>query len=390
MPAPIIRLIILLVASFLLYPSSTYASSFLAMADIHFDPFATCYSAKTQLCPLLQRLRTAPVSQWHAILAAGDTSAPRYRRDTNFVLLQQNLKEAKLAVAENKADFVVVLGDNISHDFHRYYRKFARDKSHAGYQAFVRKTLEFINTELALTFPETNVMMVAGNNDTYSRNYQSVPNGEFFHEAGVLWSSLLKSTKERDVMRREFSAAGYYAVDVPQHPDLRLIVLNSVLFSKKAKAFGLSTAAMTQLDWLHQQLQQAKTKHQRVLIALHIPPALDVYITQRWRLFSVMDFWQPVYIKRFQQELATFYPQVSAILSGHMHYDWSQSLMVAEGQFIPVLGVQAVSPIFGNDPGFKIYHFDAAGSIDDADTYVYPVQGSGVWRIQHAYHLLSR
>lgn len=381
----------ILIASFILSGRLFAADgsvNFLALADIHFDPFTACYAVKERPCPLVQRLRTAPVYRWQDILSVDDTGEPQYRQDTNFVLLQRNLAEAKNAAVNKKVDFVLVLGDTIGHDFRYYYKKYAQDKSQEGYRDFVRKTLEYVNMQLTKTFPATNIFMVVGNNDTYSRNYQTVPGGDFLDQTGALWSSLIKSARDRAIMRSEFTAGGYYAVDVPSQDDMRLIVLNSVLFSVKSVGRGSEGAASAQLNWLHQQLQQAKSKNQKVLIAMHIPPALDIYATRNWRLFTLLEFWRPEYISRFKTELAAFYPQIIAIFTGHLHYDWTQKLIVDSYQDIPVVTVPAVSPIFGNDPGFKVYHYSAADNhIDDFYTYTYPVKGRGTWSIEHAYNL---
>lgn len=368
--------------------SSVY---FLSLADIHFSPFVACYSVKERPCPLIQRLRSAPASQWPVILSVDDTGEPRYRQDTNFILLQKNLEGAKDAAAKNHVDFVLVLGDTVGHDFRYYYKKYSQDKSQEGYRDFVRKTLDFVNLELSAAFPNTSIFMVVGNNDTYSSNYQSVPGGEFFNQTGALWSSLVKSARDRVVMRSEFPAGGYYAVDVPGHPELRLIVLNSVLFSVKSIGRGSERAAGVQLNWLRQQLQQAKNQNQKVLIALHIPPVLDVYATRHWRLFTLLEFWRPEYIARFKTELAAFYPEIIGVFSGHLHYDWSQTLLLGGRQDVPVISVPSVSPIYGNDPGFKVYHYSAADDrIDDFYTYTYPVRGRGTWSIEHAYNLWHR
>jgi sphingomyelin phosphodiesterase acid-like 3 len=356
--------------------------SFLALADIHFDPFAACANVSVKPCPVIQRLRAASATEWPAILAAADKTAPLYYHDTNYVLLQANLAKAKTAAAQFHPDFVLVLGDNLSHQFHQNYKKYASDKSKEGFQLFVNKTLAFLNVKLTAAFPDASIFMTVGNNDTYSHNYQTVINGGFLHQAGSLWSTLIKNPDDRATMRREFSGAGYYAVDVPRYPGLRLLVLNSVLFSNHSLGADSARAAMVQLDWLHQQLQQAKEHHQRVLIALHIPPALDVYVMQRYKVFTFQQFWQQGYLDRFKQELLAYYPEVAGILAGHLHYEWSQLLRVGSRESIPVLGVPSISPFFGNEPGFKIYHFGVLDNfIDDYYTYSYPLSGNSGWGV---------
>jgi sphingomyelin phosphodiesterase acid-like 3 len=362
-------------------------TTFLTLADIHFDPFTACYHLGSQPCPLIQKLSAAPASQWMTILSAADTSEPRYRRDTNTVLLQNTLREAKQVVAVNHPDFILVLGDSVGHEYPYYYKQYARDKSRSGYQNFVHKTLEFLNLELASAFPGISIIMVTGNNDTYSKNYQSIPGGAFFQQTGALWSTLVHDPASRTALRTDFSAGGYYALDMPHHPELRLIVLNSVLFSVKSSGRDSGLAATAQFDWLHQQLQYAKDHHQKIMIALHIPPSVDVYAMRHWHLFTFLQLWRPEFAARFKSELALFYPQLLAVFSGHLHYDWSEMLGVGDHQDIPVISVASVSPVFGNDPSFRLYHYRTAeGGGYAFYTYTYPLRGDGSWMIDHAEH----
>ncbi len=359
--------------------------NFLALADIHFDPYVTCYRQAAKPCSTLARLRAAPASQWPQILAEVDHGEPGYRQDTNYLLLQNTLGEASRAALKRDVDFVLVLGDTLGHDFRHYYRKFSADDSESGFQAFAKKTLEFLNRELSEAFPGINVFMVTGNNDTYSPDYQSVPAGNFFRDMASVWSTLIQNPKDRATMRSEFSRVGYYALTIPDHPSLRLVVLNSVLFSEKSRGKRSAAAADAQLDWLHEQLQQAKDQQQQVLLALHIPPRVDAYATRRWRLFTVQQFWRAQYLQRFQEEMAEFYPEIVDIIAGHLHYDWVQSLDVDRHRELTVYGVPSVSPIFGNDPGFKIYHYaPAVRRIDSFYTYDYSVVGSRAWSVLHA------
>lgn len=364
---------------------------FLAMADIHFDPFIPCYESKNRSCAVIKRLSAAPASQWDAILSEEGDVDPVFHQDTNYKLFKANLGAARQAAEEYPLSFVMVLGDTLGHNFRIFYRKYTGDKSQAGFENFARKTLEYINLEFKKAFPATSVFMVVGNNDTYSRNYQAVPGGAFFSDAASLWSQLIVNSQSRAAMRREFSSGGYYAVDVPGFPQLRLIALNSVLFSKYSVWKSAKTEANRELSWLGQELKLAKQRNQQVIIALHIPGSLEVYATRRWHWFTLTQFWRTEYLERFKAELASYYPQVVAIFSGHLHYDWNQSLTVGDRKAIPVIGVPAISPIFGSDPSFKIYHFSLDDSnVEDYYTYYYPVSGRGSWGMEHAYNFFFK
>ena len=164
------------------HPSSQQVSTtypFLTLADIHFDPFLGCH--RVSPCPLIQKLQRADVSEWPAILKAGDNDPPQYKQDTNYALLTTSLAAVKAEAAIHHVQFVIVLGDFLAHEFRHRYKKFTHDRSRAHYQLFVKKTLTFVNNEIAHTFPNINVYSVVGNNDSYHGDYYSSPH-DFFNK----------------------------------------------------------------------------------------------------------------------------------------------------------------------------------------------------------------
>ncbi len=54
---------------------------------------------------------------------------------------------------------------------------------------------------------------VVGNNDYYQDDYVTIPNGTFFRDAGLLWSSLIK---QYNVRRKTISKSGLRAYDTTQ------------------------------------------------------------------------------------------------------------------------------------------------------------------------------
>ncbi|HEX4045922.1 MAG TPA: metallophosphoesterase [Gammaproteobacteria bacterium] len=399
---------------FALIASPASSHYFLTIADIHFDPFMACQQSTIRPCPILEQLRQAPASEWPAIFKQYDQSPPRFRQETNYALLLPVLAAAKQVammpagsrkrtgvcpaiesgVTFNKnslqsgfsapilhetayqlddtsqpqqpVQFVLVLGDFLAHDFRMYYRKYSLDKSIAGYRAFVLKTLTFLNQQLAETFPDIDVYSVIGNNDSYQQDYISTPNGPFFKDAGALWASLVKDKVTRADMQRQFPAAGYYAVTLT--PSLRLIVLNSVLFSNKIFDKKIDIAAETELTWLQQQLEQANANKQKVMIAMHIPVSIDMVVTgERW--FALMELWQVKYKLRFEEILRQFSTELLGVFTGHLHADWNEVIKLPLSTPITINGTPSVSPIFGNDPGFKMYQYDLSEKSLDFTTY---------------------
>ena len=204
-------------------------------------------------------------------------------------MLEASLDAAKLAAEAKHVQFVIVLGDFLGHEFRQHYEEYTRDHSRDHYQLFVKKTLAFLNNEIASTFSGINVFAVVGNNDTYYRDYYSASNSPFYQQTGMLWASLIKNNKARTEMQAAFPTDGYYAIDLPiDSSSLRLIVLNTVLFSYKAKGKEVDAAAIHELNWLHDQLATAEKRHQKILIAMHIPPGIDIYASRRIRLFRLI------------------------------------------------------------------------------------------------------
>lgn len=354
--------------------------NFLALADVHFDPFISCENNK---CALIEKLRKNPVTEWPQLLAKYDVKPPQFHEDTNFTLLTSSLAAAKNAANDYKVQFVLMLGDSLGHEFRAKYLQYSGDDSIAGFQSFTRKTLSFMTQQLAAAFPTTDVYTIVGNNDSYQGDYLSTPDGSFFKDAAKLWASLIKNPANAFTMQTQFTHAGYYSILLPNAENIRLIALNSNLFSYKAKGRNIDKAANEELNWLHAQLQTARTHHENVFIAMHIPEGIDVYATLRMRLFRVMALWKLQYIQRFQTELSQFAPEIMGIFAGHLHMDWYQIITFNDAAEVPLLGVTSISPIFGNNPGFKVCSFSTDPvSLDDFVTYVYPINGSQTWGVK--------
>lgn len=356
---------------------------FLSLSDIHFDPFTNC-KGKPKPCELIQKLRENSATQWPQILALYDRQLPQFKQNTNYVLLTSMFQAAAEAVDNKHAQFVLVLGDFLGHEYYSLYKRFSKDKTRAGYQAFVRKTLVFLTNQMKAAFPHTSVYAAVGNNDSYQGDYYMVRNGSFFNDTAALWSDLIIDPQQRISMREQFGYAGYYALTLTAPPQVRLIVLNSNYFSSKAKGSDIIEVALKQLNWLHTQLQNAKDKNQKVLIVMHMPEGFDVYATLHTRLFRLFTLWKTPYIKRFEAELKQFAPTIAGIFAGHLHRDWMQILTFDDHE-ISVIGITSISPIFGNNPGFKLCAYaDNMLQPNDFIDYVYAIHGDNAWKQKYA------
>jgi sphingomyelin phosphodiesterase acid-like 3 len=352
--------------------------SFVSVTDIHFNPFYTC-DKKNKNCPLMNKLLVAPVAEWPSLFNQYDTQPAQYKDDTNYVLFKSTLNELKKIHRQQHLPFVLVLGDFLSHDYKKNYQYYTGDLSDKGAQRFVDKTMQFITTELAATFPNTNVYMVVGNNDNYEEHYTSQP--EFYKNIAPIWSTLIQNKESRAKMEKEFAQGGYYALDI--NSTLRLIVLNTTFFS--TRGVGMDQEAQRELNWLEKQLALLNHTQSKVLIALHIPNLARVSISQDIPV-AALGLWQPRYIEQFLHLLKSSAPHIMAVLPAHLHVDWAQLLQFNGGNDVVISATPSISPVVGNNPGFKVYYYDPKNLIiKDYLTYFYPLQ-EGKWKFEYAFN----
>jgi sphingomyelin phosphodiesterase acid-like 3 len=365
---------------------STWAgtASFMTVADIHFDPFAEC--VQNTPCPIIHRLDEAPVSAWHDILATSD-AMPHAKQDTNNVLLQSALKALHDTAATSQPQFIILLGDVLAHKYVDKYQLFSTHPSDQNYQQFVKKTMAYVLCELQKQFPNTTIYLVTGNNDSYQGDNTFDVKGAFFPDTAAFGAQLIQNKSNRNLMQNEFSKAGYYALDIPEQPALRLVALNSNIFSPYAHVSD-NTAASRELDWFEQQLQQAHARKQHVLIAMHIPVGIDAFASLKQNPFKIMEMWQPQYTQRFNQDLNQYSELISGILNGHTHSDSFQIIHTASGAKIAVSSTPSISPFNGNNPGFKAFTYDTQSlQLQNYVTY-YAALADLKWRQEYDFNMV--
>lgn len=364
----------------LLFLGSVYAADtkkFLSLTDIHFTPFASCNQTP---CALIQNLAKSTPDEWEALLAKYDVAA-KYGQDTTYPLLKSSLDEAKKEALDENVQFIIVLGDFLGHDYKKKYADFSGDTSAEGYQAFVKKTFEFLAIEFQQRFPSIDLYNLLGNNDSYIDDYVFDAKGTFFKDLANLWSFLIKNPMNQAAMRASFSNAGYYAVNFPNDDRLRLIVLNSTLFSNRAQGADVTVAARSELDWLKTELDDVHKHSQKALIVMHIPVGMDVYATLKKG--SPVELWQPEFTSTFLTLSRNYARDIMAILSAHLHADGFEILNSGSTDEVGNSMVSSISPANGNNPGFKIYSFDQG--ITDFVTYV-DVLDKNSWNTEYDFN----
>lgn len=381
--------IILLTFLFPLYlQAKPLPNRFIVISDIHFNPFAACKTNQPQ-CPIVNQLVRHPVTQWEKIFNQyGQKTVNQYLEDTNDALLKSTLNYMKSKPVKLK--FVIVLGDFLAHHFIKKYQFYTGDSSLKNYQFFVSKTLAFISSELKKSFPNTPIYPVIGNNDSYNGDDFNNNNGMFYHALTNIWSAFFINSNNKKAFLKTFAHGGYYSVTPISEPHHRLIVLNSVLFYAKAKGVNIDNAANKEMGWLATQLKNAATSGEKVLMVMHIPYGINVYGTVINEDKSPVLFWKKEYNERFLALLKQYSFTISGVLTGHIHMDGFQlfSTDVNHNNIIIDTSTPAISPAFGNNPGFKIYSYDPESfTLKNFATYYLNVaNASPLWKIEYNFN----
>lgn len=342
---------------------------FLTLSDIHFNPFLRCDN--TIPCPLIIKLKAAPVAKWPAILKVDDNHSPAYLEDTNTVLLNQAMSKARVVSHDASVDFVVVLGDFLGHHYRKLYKQYSADTTRGGYELFAKKTMQFLAQQLEATFNGVSVLPLLGNNDSFHGDYVVDTSGGFYKTMNGIWQPLLHGAGSFDA---DFNRGGYYAIDMPGNHETKLLFLNSNIFSDKAKGKGVDVLAERQFTWLKQQLQSVQDHHQHAIIFMHIPEGVDIRITKSIALMRLATLWKPAYIKRYQAIVSDYGGVISGVVSSHVHMAWSGVLSTHRGEEVSLYGVSSISPNLGNIPEFSLFSYQLDdGQLIDSSTYQIPL-----------------
>lgn len=352
---------------------------FISFSDIHFDPFAGCKPALTS-CELLNKLRIVNYQQWDDILEQySPKTIAGTSQDTNYALLKVTLRELQQINNANQLKFGIIPGDFLAHDFRLKYVLYSKDWSSTDFHNFEKKTLQFLGYKIQRILPNIDLYPAVGNNDSYTGDYNVVPNGTFLHDTATTWSAFIPNYANRMSFLQNFPEAGYYSVTLPNNKFQRLIVLNTVLFSVKAKGSNISTAADQELVWLQQQLVSAANLKQHVILVSHIPIGIDMYATWQSHFSNMVEFWQQHYSQLFQSEIKDFSNQITAIFSAHIHIDSFRFVSLRKIANVPIFFTPSISPIFGNAPAFKVFSYDPV-TFRVTSFVTYSLDPDGKWK----------
>jgi len=379
----LLRLLTLLIAtSAAVQTAGAVAKNKLLLAsDIHFNPMADV--------ALVSDLQAADPSQWESILQrTSPESFSPYGQDTNWWLLQSALNQMRKTLP--RPALVMITGDLLAHGFPQAFLNGTHDKDPEHYRAFVLKTVEFLAFEFRKRFPATKILVTPGNNDEDCGDYSIQGGGTFLSDTAEVARDLAGADAP---FARDWKALGSYNVPHPTTPGVRILSLNTVFFSNKYQAASFSkgcaavesTAASDLLQWLQSNLAAAQGANDKVWLMFHIPPGIDGYATTHNHpaqpeatgpsagkscADSIVPMWVPTWTAQFDGLLETYQHTVLASFAGHTHTDDFRLVSTEAGiNKAFVLIDPPISPVYYQNPAFRVVTFRGNGSLADQSTY---------------------
>ncbi len=343
----------------------------LLVSDIHFEPFWDPGKAA--------RLAAAPAAEWKEILTA-PASADRDARfaqlqqtchvrgaDTSSVLFESSLRAMRAHAAGAK--FILVSGDLMAHSFSCKFTALFPKAWPGDYRAFAEKTVDYVIRELRGAFPGVPVYAALGNNDSDCGDYQIDASSEFLAATGKVLTTDLNAT-ERSVAQEDFAAGGYYSVTLPapmRHT--RLLVLNDLFMSRRYETCGGKAdpaPGAAQIAWLEEQLNEARSRKEKVWVMAHIPPGVDPHATAA-KGPDLCNGGKPQMFlasEALPEALAAYGDVIQQAIFAHTHMDEVRLLEPknagAAEKSVAVKMVASISPIDGNNPSFTVAKVDPA------------------------------
>lgn len=265
-----------------------------------------------------------------------------------FKLLIQKIKQEINSGKIAKPDCIIILGDISGHMSTILRNSFVNENT-------VYRTLKE-------AFPSIPLFYTFGNNDSFETDYGRFKyNGAIgntgwnnnFLSTGILCIPAVigKSASDATIypcLLNENTENGYYSAYV--QPKLRVISLNTVLFSPKRSFKINSEMTMNELDWLNNELSVAERHGDQVLITMHIPPGQNVY--------SHAYFWLPIEQEKFLNIIRKYQTIIIGMLAAHTHME---ELKVIQSNLKSYIGTVYLNPALstshGNAPAFKIFNY---------------------------------
>jgi sphingomyelin phosphodiesterase acid-like 3 len=352
------------------------AGNVLLLSDLHFDPLADP--------SLVKRLIDAPVSDWETIFSSSkQTGYAHAPQDSNYPLIKSALSAA---AEQTSVDFVAATGDYLRHNFEETFLKAGGTSDE--FADFASKTALFVVHTLQTTF-RVPVYFALGNDDSACGDYRVDPGGPFLAQL----ADSLEVLRNHPDAAADFRAAGFYELPHPTLANHEILVLNTVLWSRSYAICGSDSgdAGNAEMQWLGWQLYRAKISGNKVMLMMHIPPGIDSYKSAHAGAGKAgTEFWQSHFFTQFLDLMKTYGSIAQIALAGHTHMDDFRVLSPGDSTSpIAFRITPAISPIFGNNPGFSVLQYQVGtGDVSDIATYYLDLAGGSAdpkWALEYRF-----
>jgi hypothetical protein len=228
--------------------------TFMLVSDIHFDPFDTPDMARA-----LAKSDAAAAAAAYA--SAAEAPFARVGEDTNASLLGSAL--AAITKAGAAADFAIIQGDTLSHNFERKAEAFfgVTERSDSVRALAVETTL-FVANAIGNALPGKPIIVALGNTDSECGDYRIESGGSYLAQTRETVRRLVGTNLVDDDFNDTYMRGGWYAARHPTAPKTRILVINDILWSTKYQdACGSDghSAGEAMMTWLTRRLADAKS-----------------------------------------------------------------------------------------------------------------------------------
>lgn len=368
------------------------SGTFLFTSDIHFDPFDPP--------ALTAALSAAAAQDWPAQFATltSQTMSP-YGKDTNHALFASAL--GAITATAKDADFAIVTGDFLSHGFEKAAAKLLGvPETDEAVAAMTVKTTVFVAENLAAVLPGKPIFLTLGNNDSSCGDYRIEPGGPYLEQTLETVRRLAGPGLLSPDFDETYRAGGYYSARHPTVVKMQILVVNDVLWSAEyVNACGTNgnAAGDAMLAWLDYKLAAARAAGEHVWLAHHIPWGIDAYSTAHDKAVAcpakIVAFMKEPFASGYVSLLRAYRDVIAATFSGHEHFDDYRVLTDETGAAIGIDKVApAISPIFGQNPGFQMFAYDRGSGLPTDFTTTYlanlaaaPPASGGDWQREYAF-----
>lgn len=334
-----------------LQATSDNSISFLLFSDIHLDPFYEEEAPKSSFC----RNKSTTGSY--------KAKYGRIGCDSPMSLLRSVLAAMKIRSSNQcKTEFILLTGDTSAHRTDRLFPNSTTRRKE------VLKIIKASNDEVSSAFPSIPYFPCIGNNDLPGHYVMPGYNDTWYSDLLDIWQDSILcrncphnyTPTTKDELRRTFLNGGYYNASVADDT-MTLLVLNSMYWTKSTwKPYAYFTEiAQTQMEWLEIQLNLAKKLRKKVLITSHIPPGIDPQSSTQ----TYNTLWLANYTNLYTNLVNKFSDAVAAQFYAHFHKDSFRFLQdekrdpsIENSSF--VLLTPSVSPVYRNNPSFRVVHVD--------------------------------